>query len=1142
MAKDKVKVPSIKISNQRPGIAFGGVIYSADVSVGYNAEPTKLNINVVLDTKISKKRDFLISKSDLDLTSPVDIKIADESMFKNMFLHSYDISTGVSSKQLHLTYIDGSALLDRIFVGLIHEHFQVHSKKHMVPNVVAFDVRCPTIELVKVEDTVMPVCADQGTTLHKGLQTYKYLASPTGIPGRPYAVYKQNKRVIWEGGYIVLGREEFSEVSCDIRDVSYGFEDLLNALESKGFGWGIKIDKSRYTVTKDSNLLLRSYTGTVKDVLQNWGNDLKISYYWDFTRKDPTLAIISNADRSVDVKVEKAAADIERLDIGQNGSSGTGGTATDFIINSKNESFTLDGTLSQAYSSIFTAGPKATTTNKRKTSDVFFNCQTIHDISASGNMSGRHPRDVKISLGLGKYSKDLRDIWNARKAIAVTSTKPELGGGLANAMGYFRAIGFQDIIPVTFKAAQGEGVDWRIREYIIGMCGLTQMFSNQAGKQNDDDFMKDMNNPGGYEIFIGLYDETLKNLHTSIESEIESGFIGRHYVLGAPKSEAFEGNNYYKMSMKTETKPSSTYYSLNQHYKTPLAKFAKKIQDLRLNRLAENEDAYINRLYDETNKMRFDILDECSQKDKDKSFYRDSMKKGFYHFEREAHWATFQEDIDNLINPNELQLRSWLDSSGIPGAKPGTLMYDIGTAEYQKDRVRTSMLKEYIPFNAEIPMILQFIQKMPTKMQTMLSAGEASDKKVVVCMVRTGIADQMIGVPGMGGTTTIGDNKSGSIKIIPDFKTYVNPSYSSTVETTGGCRNPIEEINALRSLCDRTSSAKSDAISKFKTKCERDFTDELCSSRNFGQEDKTCGEAESLKDSLYSLELEPDVRLVNPGEPHEGQGIYADRIRLIRHNPDVNIKFTPNPKDPSDPTADTGGVFTTMPLFQDIRDVAYATDVNGNPKYDRSVVDIIYPSENIHNGMLIYDTETTITDLSVRKVLDPINLSRVKINKRASSVQYQTKDITQDVTSVINDDTQARIDKGETPTDIVADVDNIQKKDGNQEYLSLQTLTAEKYHERLRGNINDIQIEEPRKSYSFKIYVAGVGALASLIAILKPENGLESLSINIDEAGFSISVNLSNRASADVALREIFNKTGPLARETSKKFSTLRST
>ena len=115
MAKDKVKVPSIQISNQKPGVAFGGVIYSADVAVGYNAEPTKLNINVALDTKISKKRSFLISKRSLDLTSPVDIKIANVSMFKNMFLNSYNISTGVGSKLLNLTYVDGSALLDRIF-------------------------------------------------------------------------------------------------------------------------------------------------------------------------------------------------------------------------------------------------------------------------------------------------------------------------------------------------------------------------------------------------------------------------------------------------------------------------------------------------------------------------------------------------------------------------------------------------------------------------------------------------------------------------------------------------------------------------------------------------------------------------------------------------------------------------------------------------------------------------------------------------------------------------------------------------------------------------------------------------------------------------------------------------------------------
>ena len=305
---------------------------------------------------------------------------------------------------------------------------------------------------------------------------------------------------------------------------------------------------------------------------------------------------------------------------------------------------------------------------------------------------------------------------------------------------------------------------------------------------------------------------------------------------------------------------------------------------------------------------------------------------------------------------------------------------------------------------------------------------------------------------------------------------------------------------------------------------------ELCSSTNFGQEDKTCGEAEAIKDSLYNLELEPDIRSSNTDK----HGIYSDWILLERKNPKVRTVVN--------------GDLNNF-LYQDVRDAIY------DEKNDRSQVDIIYPSENNHNGMIVYDTASTTTDLGVRKVLDPINTSRVAINKRASSVAYQTKDITQDVTSVVNDSNQARIDKGEIPTDIVADVENksypyvdpvtgniIYGEDGNQAYTELQTLTAEKYHERLRGNINDIQIDEPRKSYSYKIYVDGLEALRGLIELLKPENGLDSLSVTMSEGGFNISVNLSNRASADVALKEIFNKVGPQAREAGRKFATLRST
>ena len=259
--------------------------------------------------------------------------------------------------------------------------------------------------------------------------------------------------------------------------------------------------------------------------------------------------------------------------------------------------------------------------------------------------------------------------------------------------------------------------------------------------------------------------------------------------------------------------------------------------------------------------LKFDVLDECNQKKKGKSLYKDSMKRGFYHFEREAHWATYQEDVDNLLNPNELQLNSFLGDDKVGGG----LMYDIGvinpsTGKYDKERVRTNMLKQFIPFNSEMPMLLQFIQKMPSKMKAMLSAGEASDKKVVVCIVKTGTGSKktqgspMNGVPGGTesdyGATRIGNDKTGFIDIIPVLKTYHDKAIlgGRIIESKGGKRNPIEEINALRSLCDRTTSAMSDAQSKFKTKCERDFMQELCSETNFGQADKTCGEAEALKD------------------------------------------------------------------------------------------------------------------------------------------------------------------------------------------------------------------------------------------------------------------------------------------------------
>jgi hypothetical protein len=1120
MAKDRAKVPTINISNQKAGMAYGGVIYSSDVTVGYNAEATKLNINAVLDTKLSKTRDFLINKNTLDLTSPVNINISDSKLFRNMFLTSYSKNTQVDSKVLNLTYSDGSVLLDRIFVGMIHEHFQVDKRKHMVPNMVSFDVFCPQIEFTQTG----PVCSQDGTILYKDVRVMKNLASPTGVPGRPYRIFRQNKNNIWEGGYIVLGSEEFSEVECDLKDVSYGFEDFINALRDRKNGFGINIDLSRYIMTPDSNLLQRSYTGTVKDVLQNWGNDLGISYYWDFTLDYPTLVIISNADRSVDYKVETTANAISALDSGQEGGTSSSGLS-DIVINSKSENVNLDGTFSQAFSSTFNVGPRAKQDSKRKTSKVVFNCETIESIIGTGAIKGRSARDVKTSCALGKYSSDLRDIWNVRKAI-----KKHMAKGLDEARGYYEAVGFSDVIAVNFdtKDPVGEKLAEDLKAHIYDTAHVTQLISqHNAFGGTVEEITEQLK---GYKVFLAIFDDSLKDLSKSIESEISDGFIGRHYTLGAPRSELFDFNGAAKVQITSETKPASDYYSLNQHYKTPMAKFAKKIEDLRLNRSVEDNEVYKNHLYTETKKLEFDALNECNNKKTEKSLYKDAYKRGFYHFERDAPWATFQEDVDNLLNPFKLCSRGFFDSDD-----------DSPKIAYYKDtvrqRVKTSLLKEYLPFQGEPPLLSGIGTELPAKVQHMKLEGEKTDKKFVIVLVKGEDADGKMK-----------EEKIGDILLGFNFKDYdlslvgsstLTPSQRKAKaraqnQTTGGCRNTIEEINALRSLCDRQTSAMSDMAAELKTVCERDFVEELCSSKVFGQSDKTCGEAQAIADSLYDVELQTDKRSGSSSQ----EGIYADCITLTRVNRDVGVELAYDQKlvRQGKPPANFGksGKANTDSLYADVKVATKEQDTNDKVK-------IIYPSENNHNGVILYNRETTITDLGVRQVFDPINGSQIPIAKTASAVKYQVKDITQDITSVINEDNKQKIAEGEIPINIVANVEGVTDSDGGLTYTQLQNMSAIAYHNRLKGNLVDLQVVEPRKSYNFTLFVDSVGGLQSLLNYLKPENGLESLSISMSEGGFSISISLSNRASADIELEKIYRKVGPVSREMGSKFATLRS-
>ncbi len=1122
MAKDKVSVPSIKIGLNRPGFAFGGVIYSATAAVGYSGSPTELSVNVALDTKVGQTfvganaKSFNVTKEHLDLTSPIDIKFSGSSFFKNMFLTSYEISTDVEDKTLSLTYSDGSVLLDRIFVGLIHEHFEINPRKNSINNLIELKVKCPKRIKHKVNDGVYYVCSSEdGQLLTR--RTYRKLANPTGDPRRNFLAIRQSGRNIWQGGYIVLGKEEFSEATCDIRDVSYSFRDLIYAIKS----FGISVDMSRYPDRPNQDNLTKNYTGTLKDVLQSWGNDLGVTFFWNFSSAKPTISIINLSDRSIQYKFEAAIKAIDGLDRGHGADMISG---SDLVINSKNYSTDLNGTYTQAFSSVMTRGPGAKTKKRETSEQVLFTCQTLKALAkAKGWVMKRKKNDFFTSMVLGKYAPSLRDPYNVRKAInahggkkVLIEEEPQDKGtsgssgsegvtadpslaGRNNSEGYWRSLGFRDVIGLTF-GDEFTSTDPNVKKVMheleasIGLSTLISKSLNQLDLHYGKDYGIKEGDKLDFHVFVGIYDENLKAVVSKTEQAIAEEYYGRNYVLAAPASEYFDCNPYYKVLETLDTKPPSEWYGHTQHYKTPMAKFLEKLQDFRIEGLVSSGEAYKNNLYDDTEKLIDDYKAECEG-----DFYKNNREKGFFHFQRSSSWYGSREDIDNLINPYRLTQEVEIKAGGKYFYIPDTVV----------DRTKYDISKNYQPFMYDCPLMASVqLQNIMKEADPPMFENDDPVVKKLVRLINT--LDSM----------TMAGAKTESVKVVVVLKgdryntKRFNPNQIGDINIGRPKLKPntIEEINSLKSICDRVKGTLKKDTDECKTLCENDFAEQLCATKGWFngqfQDGINCADAEKLRDSAFSLELLPD----------RDDRIKGLSITFKRHNSSDN----------------------------NIKERIYS-DVDGGTEdgkfVDENVHTIVAPSENPHQGILEYEREMTSTDFGMRRVYDGLHQTFTPICKNASTVKYHVQDITQDIVSVYDQDNKPEIIEGEIPATVMAQISSTISQSGSTDYVNLQQVAGIKYHQILKANIAAQQVCTPREQVSYKIYLDGAadGAVGSLTAFLKQENGLESLSIMADEGGYYLDVQFSNRPPISPDLEAIFRKAGPIAKSVQPKMSFYRS-
>ena len=111
---------SIAGNDNEPGKAYGGFIYSSNVSIGNSSSPTTMTINVVHEKGVTEEIKTAIKK-DIDELNLKKITIGDlDPIF--MHLIKYEVRKNSGSSVLTLDYTDGSIIFDNIFVGLVNRH------------------------------------------------------------------------------------------------------------------------------------------------------------------------------------------------------------------------------------------------------------------------------------------------------------------------------------------------------------------------------------------------------------------------------------------------------------------------------------------------------------------------------------------------------------------------------------------------------------------------------------------------------------------------------------------------------------------------------------------------------------------------------------------------------------------------------------------------------------------------------------------------------------------------------------------------------------------------------------------------------------------------------------------------------------
>ena len=402
--------------------------------------------------------------------------------FEPMFLYSYDTNLETDSKTSSVVFKDYSAILNKIYIGLAFRQFNAinrNQKARIEGEVLELCSSCGVDNdllflkgFAVKRDIKMSSCFfnNQNTTPHgnvyatpqvdppwrdvianfysraNGAAAGLYLSqSFIGLGG---VIYPRPDEISINGGALYIGTEQFKEEPCGgISVIDYSFSELLGSLVING----LRIRNISFVVAQgtfayqaiftgpmsfsiDRNPRYRqNYTGTLKEVLDNWCSDMGLNYHFYGTELVFTDASKPLLDINSNIKQIFENPDFEE--------------GNRFVVNSYKSSASLDGTYVQGVITNHTKASEMKESSKTVNYQVgflplhpvalytapygskerftifneqYFGPEFVDPSSSFASNSrewftNRKIKDVDNCIALGKYSTALRNIYCAEE-------------------------------------------------------------------------------------------------------------------------------------------------------------------------------------------------------------------------------------------------------------------------------------------------------------------------------------------------------------------------------------------------------------------------------------------------------------------------------------------------------------------------------------------------------------------------------------------------------------------------------------------------------------------------------------------------------------------------------------------------------